>query len=232
VRGGYVKALQIRLAEAERECHGRTANCAISDGVDLNYRPITRQNDNGAPGWNLVAPAPIGQLFACSPTSSLAIHLLTVAVNSATCFGPFGSDRFATNNTFHDVYTGTKVRPYSHVTNSGLQFAATIDFDQAVFKSITAYRKLDSGFTRSLSHTPLVTFQNTTKRFDSTQFSQELQLTGNSFGGRLDWVVGFYYFREDAVEVDDLTTSLFRQPDDTFGVTAVLAFLVSGTIHL
>jgi iron complex outermembrane receptor protein len=243
VRGGYVKALQygsLKLGN-ENVTAGRGQLRYLKDGVDLNFSAdYTRQNDNGAP-WvgTLVAPgADPGQLFAYFANVFTGdSSCLTVAGQNSNpaCFGPVWqpTDRFATNNTFHDVYTGTKVRPYSHVTNSGLQFAATIDFDQAVFKSITAYRKLDSGFTRSLSHTPLVTFQNTTKRFDSTQFSQELQLTGNSFGGRLDWVVGFYYFREDAVEVDDLTTSLFRRPNDTFDVrNQSLAFLVNGTYHI
>ena len=35
---------------------------------------------------------------------------------------------------------------------------------------------------------------------EQDQFSQELQLSGMSFGDRLNWLLGAYYFEEDAVE--------------------------------
>ena len=39
--------------------------------------------------------------------------------------------------------------------------------------------------------------------FEYDVWSQEIQLSGKAIDERLDWLVGFYYFKEDGVE-DDL----------------------------
>jgi len=71
------------------------------------------------------------------------------------------------------------------------------------FKSITGYRETDSNFSRDGDHSPLPIFDTLTP-YEHEQFSQEIQLLGNSFGDRLTWILGGYYIEEDGFHVDQL----------------------------
>jgi len=230
-RGGYVDALQyhdVQLGDEDvksfrgqlRFDYGRVDVTVAAD--------YTKQDDHGAP-WvaeQIRAPGPdptFNYLFASFAnlfTGDPSCQTVAGQTTNPTCFGPvwMTRDRFATNNTFRDVASGRLIEPYSEVENFGASLSVEADVGFGQFKSISAYRELNSGFTRSLSQTPLVTFENNTSTFDSEQYSQEFQLTGNSFDGRLDWVTGLYYFREDGIEIDDLITSLFSRLADTFTV--------------
>ena len=53
--------------------------------------------------------------------------------------------------------------------------------EDITFKSVTAYRDLESAFQRDPDGSPLTVF-HTIDQFDQNQFSQEFQLLGNSFG--------------------------------------------------
>mgnify|MGYP006272044209 CR=1 FL=1 len=64
-------------------------------------------------------------------------------------------------------------------------------------KSITAYRDLDAEFARASDGTPFDIF-STQDTYDQWQVSQEIQAQGTGFGGRLDYVAGFFYFKEEA----------------------------------
>jgi iron complex outermembrane receptor protein len=70
-------------------------------------------------------------------------------------------------------------------------------------KSITAYRDGDVDFSRDGDNSPapyVETFNNT----DQNQFSQELHVSGKAFSDRLDWLVGAYYFNENAIDHTDV----------------------------
>jgi iron complex outermembrane receptor protein len=71
-------------------------------------------------------------------------------------------------------------------------------------KSITGYRDQEQTFGTDPDGSPetIVDELDTT---DQSQFSQELQLSGTSFGDRLRWVAGLYYFEEDADGLMDVT---------------------------
>jgi iron complex outermembrane receptor protein len=83
--------------------------------------------------------------------------------------------------------------------------------DALTLKSITAYRDLDSQFARDGDHS-----RHRISQFaddlQQQQFTQEVQLLGESFGDRLNWIVGLYYFQEDGNNVNELdfTVSRFR----------------------
>ena len=64
-------------------------------------------------------------------------------------------------------------------------------------KSITGYRDQQQTFGTDPDGSPetIVDELDTT---DQNQFSEELQLSGTSFGDKLRWVTGLYYFEEDA----------------------------------
>lgn len=74
--------------------------------------------------------------------------------------------------------------------------------------SITAYRQSNSGNTLDLDSTPAggITFDS---QYEQSQFSQELQLQGNT--GNLEWVVGGFFFDESGTERSD-SRALYGSP--------------------
>lgn len=83
--------------------------------------------------------------------------------------------------------------------------------DALTLKSISALRDMESKFARDGDHSP----HRVSQFFDNLrqqQFTQELQLLGESFSDRLRWIVGLYYFEEDGNNVNELdfTVSRFR----------------------
>jgi iron complex outermembrane receptor protein len=70
--------------------------------------------------------------------------------------------------------------------------------DSLRFKSITAYRHLQSNFQRDGDESPL-TIYHLTDELSEKQFSEEVQLDGDAFDNALKWVGGLYYFDDSAV---------------------------------
>ncbi|NCY26765.1 MAG: hypothetical protein EBX37_18620, partial [Alphaproteobacteria bacterium] len=62
-------------------------------------------------------------------------------------------------------------------------------------KSITAYRNQDWNIGLDLDGSPVIIFEPSIVQ-KQHQFSQELQLSGKAIAGRLNWLVGAYYFNE------------------------------------
>ena len=97
--------------------------------------------------------------------------------------------------------------------NEAWGFGANISYrmsDQLLFKSITSYRELSATFTADLDGTD-EPFVDNLYDTEQDQFSQELQIQGESFGDRLEFVVGGFYFRERAREAGaiDIFAGLF-----------------------
>ncbi len=69
--------------------------------------------------------------------------------------------------------------------------------DAVRLKSISAYRHLNSTFQRDGDESPLTIF-HLIDQLTQHQFSQELQLEGESLAGVFKWVGGVYYFDEQA----------------------------------
>jgi iron complex outermembrane recepter protein len=70
--------------------------------------------------------------------------------------------------------------------------------DSLRFKSITAYRHLQSNFQRDGDESPL-TIYHLTDELSERQFSEEIQFDGDAFDNALKWVGGLYYFDDSAV---------------------------------
>jgi iron complex outermembrane recepter protein len=86
----------------------------------------------------------------------------------------------------------------SELENRGVSLIARWDVnDTLAFKSITADRRLDWSGTRDADNTPLLIL-HTNYTSESEQFSQELQALIDS--GRLDGVIGLYFFDEDSFD--------------------------------
>jgi iron complex outermembrane receptor protein len=84
--------------------------------------------------------------------------------------------------------------------------AVTVDWQLGAVElvSITSYRELDAENQRDFDATPLV-IAHFYDLFEQWQASQELQLKGSSFGDRLDWIVGAYYFKEKVDNLNDVS---------------------------
>jgi Outer membrane receptor proteins, mostly Fe transport len=103
---------------------------------------------------------------------------------------------------FENTQTGNIDTTYS----SGPSFAKydaiggsiTVDWelgDNLSLKSITGWRQIDWRVGVDLDGTP-ETIQEVTDHQYQHQWSQEFQLSGEAFDGRLDYVAGLYYFQE------------------------------------
>ena len=86
----------------------------------------------------------------------------------------------------------------------GHSFTATLDLGDAQLKSITAYRDLRWTDSTDLDGSPFdIAF---TQRFtDMDSFSQELQLTGQTWDDRLNYVLGAFYYDESASTLNPQT---------------------------
>ncbi|MBM5812319.1 MAG: TonB-dependent receptor [Gammaproteobacteria bacterium] len=92
---------------------------------------------------------------------------------------------------------------YSDFESRGVSLVAARPFGGNYrFKSVTAYREQDSQFAADADHSPLL-FTETSNDNEHDQFSQELQLNGTSMDGRLNWVAGLFYMRENGTDVFD-----------------------------
>lgn len=87
-------------------------------------------------------------------------------------------------------------------------YVARVEYDAAfaTFTSISAFRKLEVEDGRDLEGSSLDVLQQNSDE-DSDQFTQELRLTSNpdgmlSLGGKLDWIVGVFYYDDDSDRVD------------------------------
>jgi iron complex outermembrane recepter protein len=87
-----------------------------------------------------------------------------------------------------------------HTTVWGTAGTVTVDLAQLTFKSITAWRALESRATDSdQDGTPYDLGVIFDRADEQHQFSQELQLFGNALDERLRWIGGLLYFDENAI---------------------------------
>ena len=111
----------------------------------------------------------------------------------------FFNDQFITDDIDVSFATGSN---FSIFESWG--FTGTINFaltDNISVKSITAYRDLASLFGMDFDGSPIVA-GDTSFDQQQQQFSQELQITGTTFNGRLEWLIGGYYFHEEGELTD------------------------------
>ena len=93
------------------------------------------------------------------------------------------------------IYDAPGVLPYETMRNWGVQNKTSWDFGGATLKNIFGYRELRRENVQDYDGIPAVLinpFQTTRLR----NISEELQLQGTLFGGRLNYTTGGYYFQE------------------------------------
>jgi iron complex outermembrane receptor protein len=81
----------------------------------------------------------------------------------------------------------------------GTSLTLNLNTDGITLKSISAYRHITAHNDLDPDNSPVTVLDD----FDNTlqhQFSQELQASGSGLADRLKWVLGLYYFHEEAIE--------------------------------
>ncbi len=168
--------------------------------VNLNM-DMTRDRENGAPNVPLnlfsdsvfplrtnTSPNGEGTLAGCTPSTF---------DSSRNCFGPawLTGSNSRTESTFQ-----------ARSDNDVWGIALTLDYrlDWASFKSISAWRDVESLFQRDSDHSSFTVF-STYNDQQQNQFSQEFQLIGDLAEDRLHWVAGVYYFEEEATDLTLVT---------------------------
>lgn len=86
------------------------------------------------------------------------------------------------------------------------------DIGAGTFTSITAFRKNHAIDDRDFDNTSLAVLRQKSDE-SSDQFTQELRFTSNpegsmSFGGRLDWIAGLFYYHDESDRVDTFSFGL------------------------
>jgi iron complex outermembrane recepter protein len=120
---------------------------------------------------------------------------------------PDYDDRWISSNPYTFNATGPN---FSRGEIRGIALTLTADTSFGTLKSITAYRDMSVDIGVDPDGSP-VTIIDSFEFADQEQLSQELQLSGDAFGDRLQWVTGLYYFREDIVDAQSfvLVPALF-----------------------
>jgi iron complex outermembrane receptor protein len=107
------------------------------------------------------------------------------------------------NPSFMDFATETDVW--------GLAFNWSYDFGWSSLKSITSYREIEAHTAFDYGSVPVQTVKGqTVNDMDAEQFTQEFQLTGEAIDSRLNWLLGFYYFQLEGLDLNDVEFTSVR----------------------
>ena len=97
------------------------------------------------------------------------------------------------------------------IESHGLTLAWEVS-DALTLKSLTGYRDLSAAYYQDYAETFFVGFRSLDD-IRSHQFSQELQAVGSALDGRLDFVAGLYYFKEQGSHFQNtVITNVFPGP--------------------
>jgi iron complex outermembrane receptor protein len=140
------------------------------------------------------------------------------ATNQA-CYGPVWNtnDPYEVNSSYRNN-DGEQIDPKQHVEVWGGNVTATWQLGPVELKSITSYREFDIGLYNDLDFSPYILFANNHDLYEQEQWSQEFQLSGEALDGRMNYVVGYYYFDEEGHEAifNQIATPISGPPDFFF----------------
>lgn len=202
---GYVRFLtdpnRSKLGDINRD----TARAAIrfqpGDALDINIAAdVTRIRENGTPAQGVAFDCPL------TPPRPLCGTFNAVVVGAANTAGQIDQRYAITDKNADTTWIGgpTVSNLDSWGTNANVELKLN---ETTTLRSITAYRKMDAQFQRDSDNSP-VNLSATANDFRHNQTSQEIQLLGDLFDDRLNYVVGAYYLNEGGSDVSSVNLTL------------------------
>lgn len=193
-RDGYAKRLSDGGDMGDKNADSGRAQILAHLSEDLSLHitgDVTRAREHSAPNKLLaVAPAPglTGVPFLTNYNQFVAPTFGITAPNGQKTL----NSSFITDDPYTTWATGPNINDLDLWGVGG-----TLSWSPGAVdvKSITAYRKMHAVFARDGDNSPFK-YRETYNDDHQWQFSQEFQLSGDSFDDRLSWVAGLYYFAE------------------------------------
>lgn len=102
----------------------------------------------------------------------------------------------------HPLLVDMPLGQQSEWTSTSLTMSWDVS-DNLTFKSITNHRKLENNAVVDPDQSPTQVATGG-EFYDGDQFSQEFQISGTAFDGRMDWVSGLYLFAEDVTHIQPI----------------------------
>lgn len=233
-RDGYVERSDgVDLGDDDTLTGRLALRWLASDDVEVNFTADATRDEENGPAFNLVeinlgnpidpntppfavihnvfanfdengVPLPAAQFDGAGNPIPCAIPPAPLNLNIPRCY----DNRYLASN--GDNQGTAPAYSETDIFGTNLTIDWTIN-DRISLKSITAYRDLDSEFARDGDHSPHIISQFA-DLLEQDQLTQELQLLGNNLDGRLNWILGAYYFEESGNNVNllDFTVSRFR----------------------
>lgn len=119
-----------------------------------------------------------------------------------------------------DIYSGSSDVPgFSNVDTLGAALTVNWQLESLKLTAISAYEETDRDTLDELDGSPFDAFGDQFSS-DARQFSQELRLSSDA-SDRFSWILGAYFFREDANEFEPLPARAFG-PGGLTGLTPFL----------
>ena len=174
------------------------------NAIDASGAPTASRFNHGGPPIAPPVPAGFGSIdpAACSTALGRATDF--------NCYGnvwiPAGTD--AVNSIWTDA-DGVAIEPENTVDSFGVSNTVKVTSAAGEFKSITSFRSFDAAFYNDFDYSPFVIFHNNNEQFEQNQISQEVQFIGAPLlDGRLEYIAGFFFFRETGTESVDVIAPL------------------------
>lgn len=153
-------------------------NTSETVDVELKADYMHKRGNSGAEVMTALAPSPLRDLY------------------NALYLAPRGLPLFDEDALGNENETHTGIRNRDDFDHWGLAVTVNWDLGFGQFKSISAYRDLETHFGLDFDGSP-APFSDQLVDDDGNFFSQEFQLSGTAWDGRLEWLVGAYYFTEE-----------------------------------
>lgn len=187
--------------DATKERENNTSNVHLAN-YETAFLPLV---------YNGVLGIPVTR-FGFTPDAACADFSDPSRLTNPTCYNsqwtvsrddPYHTwSQFNSNVPEMNSVASDRVRPAAEMdllgTSARLSWAIT---DALELVSITAYRDQEGFWSRDEDGSP-IEILSTVNDFEQEQFSQELQLLGQSFDDRLNWILGAFYLEEEGCHLD------------------------------
>lgn len=168
--------------------------------ITLRGNYLHRVNGDGS--WQVIQLAPPAGTFLTPANTGGFLTFPDPALGGASLADVFGlqfpvATAGAVPSRASDLIVGNDVENKTTYRVAGTSVTLDWEIGDVKLKSITAYRDLAWKGLTDEDGTNLHLFHDDREQ-DGETWSQEFNLSGSSFGGRLDWLVGAYYYHDDA----------------------------------